>query len=115
MMSEIAGNEIVQLKNNIIPKGLVPLERLFDEDDVARKPSLVPDEEEVELCNLGTEEEPKNIKMAKALPQDIKGKYTLLFKEFRDVFAWRYEYLKECDTNIIQHIIPIKEKEKLFK
>ncbi len=38
-----------------------------------------------------------------------------MFKEFRDVFSWRYEDLKEYDTSIIQHTIPIDEKEKPFK
>ena len=34
--------------------------------------------------------------------------------EFSDVFVWLYEDLKECDTNNIQHIIPIKENQKCF-
>ena len=33
--SKIAAHEIVQLSTNKIPKGLVPLERLFDNNDVA--------------------------------------------------------------------------------
>ena len=36
-------------------------------------------------------------------------------KEFLDVFAWTYEYLKEYDTDIIQHAIPIKENENHFR
>ena len=32
--------DVLQLKNNIIPKGLIPLEELFDHDDVAHKPTL---------------------------------------------------------------------------
>ena len=32
--------DVLQLKNNFIPKGLIPLEGLFDQDDVARKPKL---------------------------------------------------------------------------
>ena len=31
---KIAGSKVLQLKGNIIPKGLVPLERLFDKNDV---------------------------------------------------------------------------------
>ena len=42
-------------------------------------------------------------------------KYIALFKEFQDVFAWSYEDLKSYDTSIIQHKIPIKEDQKLFK
>lgn len=34
--------DILQLKDNNILKGLIPLEELFDQDDVARKPTLVP-------------------------------------------------------------------------
>lgn len=30
--------DVLQLKDNHIPKGLIPLEELFDQDDVARKP-----------------------------------------------------------------------------
>ena len=32
--------DVLELKNNIIPKCLIPLEELFDQDDVARKPTL---------------------------------------------------------------------------
>ena len=31
---KMAGNKVLQLKGNIIPKGLVPLERLFEKNDV---------------------------------------------------------------------------------
>ena len=37
------------------------------------------------------------------------------FREFKDVFAWTYEDLKTYDTNIIQHIIPLKEDAKPLK
>jgi len=47
------------------------------------------------------------VKLITSLSIDDKGKYSQLLKEFRDVFAWRYEDLKEYDTSIIQHIIPI--------
>ena len=36
-------------------------------------------------------------------------------KKYNDVFAWSYEYIKEYDTTIIQHTIPIKPHEKPFK
>jgi hypothetical protein len=46
--NQIAGRDIVQLKNKIIPKGLVPLEKLFDENDVARNPKIITNDEYVE-------------------------------------------------------------------
>jgi hypothetical protein len=51
----------VQLKNNIIPKGLVQLEKLFDDNDVARNPKITTNDEDVENCNIGTQENPKII------------------------------------------------------
>ena len=36
-------------------------------------------------------------------------------KRYIDVFAWSYEDLKEYDTSIIQHTIPIKPGEKHFR
>ena len=41
-LNQIANKEIIQLKNNSFPKGLVPLEELFDHNDVANCPGLVP-------------------------------------------------------------------------
>ena len=70
---------------------------------------------EIEDCNIGTTENPKMIKLSKALPPDQKLKYIELFKEFQDVFAWSYEDLKSYDTSVIQHTIPLKENQKPFK
>ena len=36
-------------------------------------------------------------------------------KMYTDVFAWSYEDIKEYDTSIIQHTIPIKPGEKPFR
>jgi hypothetical protein len=36
------------LKRNIVAKGLVPLEELFDENDVAQNPKVTPNDAEVE-------------------------------------------------------------------
>jgi len=53
--NHIVGRYIVQLKNNIIPKGLVPLEKLFDENDVARNPKINVNDEDVKDCNIETQ------------------------------------------------------------
>jgi ribonuclease HI len=65
--NQIAGRDIVQLKSNIIPKGLVPLENLFDNNDVARSPKITVNEGDVEDCNIETPEDPKIIKLSKKL------------------------------------------------
>jgi hypothetical protein len=113
--NQIAGRDIVQLKNNIIPKGLVPLEKLFDENDVARNPKITANDEDVEDCNIGTQENPKIIKLSKTLSPEVKQDYIKLMKDFPDVFAWSYDDLKVYDTKVIQHVIPLKEDQRHFK
>jgi ribonuclease HI len=107
--------DVLQLKSNILPRGLVPLEDLFDSDDVAKKPKIEAHGQEVEECNIGTEEKPRMVKLSKSLPPEQNLKYIELFKEYLDVFSWGYEYLKAYDTSIIQHRIPIKEDQKPFR
>jgi hypothetical protein len=60
------------LKNNILPRGLVPLEDLFDFNNVAKKPKIEPTGREVKECNIGIEEKPKMIKLSKSLPPEQK-------------------------------------------
>ena len=93
--------DVLQLKNNVIPKGLIPLEELFDQDDVARKPTLQRTEKGVEEVNIRTTANPKLVKLSKALSPKIKDKYISLMSSFADVFAWDYSKLKTYDTNII--------------
>ena len=74
-------SDILNLKKNFLPKGLAPLEDLFDFNDVARKPKVEPLRYDIEECNIGTESKPKMIKLSKAL-QEEKFKYITLIKEF---------------------------------
>jgi hypothetical protein len=82
----IVVRDIVHLKNNGIPKELDPLENLFENNDVARNPKLTPNDEEIEDCKIGTQENPKIIKMSKTLNPEIKDRYINLMKDFPDVF-----------------------------
>jgi hypothetical protein len=74
--NELNENEIdsgiLQLKNNVLPRGLVMLEDLFDFNDVAKKLKIEASGKEVEECNIGTEEKPKMIKLSKSLPLEQK-------------------------------------------
>ena len=49
------GKEVIQLKTNKIPKGLVALENVFDHHDIAQSKINPSQFEEVEEVNLGTE------------------------------------------------------------
>lgn len=103
----ISNHKMMVLRNNQIPRQLVPLEKRFDKDDVVVKLVVHPRNEAVKDCNIGTKQEPRNIKLSKLLNVDQKIKYDDLFKEFIEVFAWSYEDLKTYDTSIIQHRIPL--------
>jgi hypothetical protein len=98
----------VKLPSNHIPKGLVPLERLFDRNDVAVKGKVSIDDVDINECNLGTEKNMKYVKLSSSLSEEQREEYTKLLKEFADVFAWTYEDLKTYDTSIIEHKIPLR-------
>jgi ribonuclease HI len=114
-LNKIAERNIVQLPSNHIPRGLVPLERLFDRNDVSLKGEVSEDDTGTIQCNIGTENEPKLIKLSRSLTKEQRSEYIGLLKEFADVFAWTYEDLKTYDTSIIEHKIPLKEEAKPFR
>lgn len=47
-------------------------------------------------------------------PQERQN-FILLFKQYRDVFTWTCDNMKTYDTQIIHHVIPIKEGVKSFQ
>jgi ribonuclease HI len=114
-LKKIVDRHIVQLPNNHIPKGLVPLERIFDRNDVAVKGKISNDDVDVAECNIGTEQDPKFVKLSSSLSREKRAEYTELLKEFSDVFSWTYEDLRTYDTSVIEHKIPLKEEAKPFR
>ena len=109
-LTQLAGKYIIQLKCNSFPRGLVPVEGIFDNNDVAKSPKVALRDDEVEECNIGTETDPKVIKICKNLTKESKERYIKLMKEFYDVFAWTYDDLKVYDPNVIQHTITIPKE-----
>lgn len=61
-------SEIINLKDKFFPKGLTPLEDLFDSNDVPRKPKMEPLKYDIEECNIGTKEKPNLINISNSLP-----------------------------------------------
>jgi hypothetical protein len=107
-LNKIVNHQIIQLPSNHIPRGLVPLESLFDKNDVVVKGGVSNEDADIAECNIGTQEKPKFVKLSSSLTNEQRAEYTELLKEFADVFAWAYEDLKTYDTSIIQHKIPLK-------
>jgi len=52
--------EVLQLKDNVLPRGLVPLEELLEFNDVAKKKKIEPIGAKVEDCNIGTAKNPNS-------------------------------------------------------
>jgi hypothetical protein len=92
-LNKIADNKIIQIPSNHIPKGSVPLEILFDKNDVDVKVKGSSEEADVIECNLGTVENPKYVKLSSSLSKEQRDEYVKLLKEFYYVFSWKYEDL----------------------
>jgi hypothetical protein len=69
-LNKIAERNIVQLPNNHIPRGLVPLERIFDRNDVALKGEISEDDVDTTQCNIGIENGPKFVKLSRSLTKE---------------------------------------------
>jgi hypothetical protein len=104
----IVGQEIIDLKTNHIPRDLVPLERFFDNNDIYLRSNGKVEAENTVDCNIGTSLDPKNVKITKSLPAEIRTKYQELISQFSDVFALSYNDLKTYDKKVMQHKIPLK-------
>jgi hypothetical protein len=63
------GQKIMELKRNLIPKVLVPLERLFDNNDVYKKASKKSGNEDIVDYNIGKNMNSKSVKISKKLAE----------------------------------------------
>lgn len=70
------------MKNNYIPKGLVPLKKLFENNDVAKNPGVKPSHKDVEDINVGTAQEPRLVNISTKLIVEEKEKYFNLLKQY---------------------------------
>ena len=86
MKGTLGGKDIIQLKSNFIPRGLIPLEKFFYQNDVAKDPKVKPTNNAIEDRNIGTKENPKIVKLSKNLPAKEKQEYVNLIKKYTDVF-----------------------------
>lgn len=62
----------------------------------------------MELINLGTEEDKKEVWIEAVLDSDVKHGLTTLIRDYVDVFAWSYEDMSGLDTDIVEHKLPLR-------
>jgi hypothetical protein len=79
-LNKIANHHISHLPSNHIPNRLVPLERLFDGNDVAVNGRVSNGDVDTVECNIGTQEEPKFVKLSSSLTKEQRAEYTELLK-----------------------------------
>lgn len=80
------------------------ISRPLEED---REP-IQPQKEPLELVNLGTEEDKKEVRVGASLDAKVKAKLVELLKEYSDVFAWSYQDMPGLDASIVEHKLPLK-------
>jgi hypothetical protein len=103
-------------KVNLVPRGLVAQEKLFDRQDghKPKKETSIKPSDHLEV-NIGTKEEPRMVKVGKSTPIEEIKEIIELLREYRDVLAFTYDELKVYREDVIQHVIPLKEESKPFR
>ena len=70
--------------------------------------TIQPYKEPLEVINLGSEEDKKEVKIGALLHPEVKIRLIDLLKEYVDVFAWSYQDMPGLDTDIAEHRLPLK-------
>ena len=64
----------------------------------------------MEVVNLGTIEEAKEVRVGSSLQDEVKTKLIKLLKKYMDVFAWSYQDMPDLDIYIVVHRMPLREE-----
>ena len=62
----------------------------------------------MEIINLGSEEDKKEVKVGALLIPEVKEKMLELLKEYVDVFAWSYQDMPGLYNHIVEHRLPLR-------
>lgn len=70
--------------------------------------AIQPQQESVEVINLGTKEGKNEVKVGASLNKNVKRKLVELLREYVDMFAWSYQDMTGLNTDIVMHKLPFK-------
>ncbi|KAI5440493.1 hypothetical protein KIW84_010101 [Lathyrus oleraceus] len=87
------------------------LSHLLKHDEKA----IQPFQEYIELVNLGSEDDVKEVKIGSRLCLDAKKGLVDLLREYSDVFAWSYQDMPGLDFEIVEHRLPLKPERSPVK
>ena len=65
-------------------------------------------EEKIELVNLGSEDDVKEVKIGSRLCPDVKKGLIDLLREYSDVFSWNYQDMPGLDSEVVEHRLSLK-------
>lgn len=83
----VLGQEVLQLKTNKIPKGLIELVIMFDDKDIETFRPNSRGCEDVEKIKLGSEINPREVYIGKNLTPKIRTVLINLIRKYRHVFT----------------------------
>ena len=63
----------------------------------------------MDIINLGTEEDKREVKLGGNLEPSIKEHLIQLLHDYVEVFAWSYKDMPRLDADIVVHRLPTKE------
>ena len=72
-------------------------------------------EEEVEIINIGTAKEIKQVRISAKLPPQAREEFIAFLTEYADVFAWSYDDMVGLDVEIVVHTLPLDPDVKPVK
>lgn len=68
-----------------------------------------PHQEDIEVVNLGTEDDVKEVRVGASLEVSMKARLIDILQEFFDIFSWSCQDMPGLDTDIVVHRLPLKE------
>ena len=63
----------------------------------------------MEVINLGTEADRKEVKIGANPEDNVKSIFVQMLHDYVEAFAWSYEDMPGLDTNTVVHRLPMKE------
>ena len=95
---------------------MVELEHIFDhyESTLNKRKAKEKGIEECDSYNLGSDDDPKMVRVRKACTQQEREHMLKLHSEYKDFIAWSSKELKTYDLKIIMHDISLKLDAKSF-
>jgi hypothetical protein len=85
--------------------------KLIEQPEHAWKPT----KKDLELINVGTEHNKRELKIGRLITADMKNELVALLREYADIFAWSYADMPGLDTEIVVHKLPLIEGCKSIK